>query len=164
MRKIGTLLVVLSLLGGKSVAQNAKAKSNNEAELKEVLSSFMNCIVKKDSVKFYDLFYNGPVTWVGVFKEKSQKEKDNNIFIGNHKGFYRNVSNKDFDEEKFYNVSISEDGYVASVTFDYCFWSLHQKQNWGKESWGLVKANGKWKISSVIFSMEYEKNVPEPKR
>jgi len=67
-------------------------------------------------------------------------------------------------KKKFYNININEDGYVASVTFDYSFWSHRQKQNWGKESWGLVKANGKWKIASVIFSMEFENIVPEPKR
>jgi hypothetical protein len=39
-----------------------------------------------------------------------------------------------------------------------------QKENWGKESWGLVKIKNQWKITSVIFSMDYEKINPEPKR
>ena len=74
-------------------------KSKNEAEVKEVLSGFMNCLVKKDSIKFYDLFIADPVAWVGIFKERSQKGKDN-FFISNYKRFYRTISEEGFDEEK----------------------------------------------------------------
>ncbi len=142
--------------------------NENKREIKLVLSTFMKCLVTKDSVKFYNLFYNEPVTWVGVTQQKSyanELKKDNKStdhFSDTYKEFYRNFYKSEI-EEKFYNVQISEDGYIASVIFDYSFWFKNKKLNWGKESWGLIKTNGQWKITSVIFSIEYEAIRAEPK-
>lgn len=144
---------------------------NNEniKEIKQVLSTFMECLVKKDSVKFFYLFHKDPVTWVGVTQQMSfadELKKDSNAkdnFSDSYKEFYRNFYKSEI-EEKFYNVQIVEDGYIASVIFDYSFWYKNKKLNWGKESWGLIKTNGQWKITSVIFSIEYEAINPKPKK
>lgn len=85
--------------------------------------------------------------------KKDSTEKD--YFSATYKQFYRNFFKIDI-EEKFYNVNIIDDGYIASVTFDYSFWYKNKKLNWGKEGWGLIKTNGQWKITSVIFSTEDE--------
>ena len=53
---------------------------------------------------------------------------------------------------------------MGSVTFDYSFWENNEKINWGKESWGLIKINGHWKIIGVIFSLEFENIIQEPKK
>lgn len=143
-------------------------ETKDKQEIKMILNTFMDCLVKKDSLKFYNLFHKDPIVWVGVTKEKSYKldlkkdstEKD--YFSATYKQFYRSISNTGANEEKFYNVVINEDGYIASVTFDYSFWNNKKKQNWGKESWGLIKTKGQWKITSVIFSFEYEEVNPEP--
>ncbi|WP_208025666.1 hypothetical protein [Niastella caeni] len=130
----------------------------------------MNCLIKKDSVTFYNLFHNEPIVWVGVFKDKTQQDrlkKDStrkNYFASSYKSFYRSISDMGADEEKFYNIDINEDGNIAAVTFDYSFWESRKKINWGKESWGLVKINGQWKITSVIFSLEFESINPEPNK
>ena len=143
---------------------------NKDTSIRRVISTFMDCIVHHDSVKFYSLFHTDPVTWVGVFDEASQAAelKKNpqdtlNSFHSNYKSFYRSLSKKGFDEEKFYNIFIQQNDVVATVIFDYSFWHEGKKQNWGKETWGLIKANGTWKITSVIFSLEMENVKPEPK-
>ncbi|NOU45665.1 MAG: hypothetical protein HOO86_01230 [Bacteroidales bacterium] len=147
-----------------------KKETNDKKEIKQIVNSFMGCLIEKDSVKFYSLFHNEPVVWVGVFKEKSQQDrlkKDSTkkeYFGSTYQKFYRSISNIGANEEKFYNIDINEDGIIASVTFDYSFWDNKKKINWGKESWGLVKINGKWKITSVIFSLEFEMVNPEPKK
>ena len=143
------------------------SQTNNKKEIKQVLTTFMDCLVKKDSIKFYNLFHKEPVVWVGVTQQKSFKEelkkdstaKDN--FSDSYKEFYRNFYKNEI-EEKFYNVQIAEDGYIANVIFDYSFWFKGKKLNWGKENWGLIKTEGHWKITSVIFSIEYEAINPEP--
>lgn len=130
----------------------------------------MNCLIHKDSQKFEELFHDEPTVWIGVFKDKTQQErlsKDStkkNFFSSNYKSFYKSISDLGSDEEKFYNISIIEDGSIASVNFDYSFWGNKKKINWGKESWSLVKANGQWKITTVIFSLELESINPEPRR
>lgn len=139
-------------------------------DIKQVINTFMTCLVKKDSIKFYNLFNSDPVVWVGVFKDKTQQDrisKDStkkNYFISNYKSFYRSISELGTDEEKFYNIKIDNDESIATVSFDYSFWEKDKKINWGKESWHLVKIKDEWKIASVIFSMDFEKVNPEPNK
>lgn len=153
------------------VAQTAFGQSkkvDNKQEIKKIVTTFMECLTQKDSIKFYNLFHSDPVVWVGVTKQKTFAEelkndslaKDN--FRANYKSFYRHFFSKNI-EEKFSNIQIQDDGYIASVIFDYSFWSNGKKENWGKESWAMIKTNGKWKITSVIFSTEEEAINPESK-
>lgn len=149
-------------------SQNTKI--DNKKEIKQIINTFMECLVKKDSVKFYNLFHKDPVVWIGVIQEKShltELKKDStkkDYFSADYKQFYKSISNLGTNEEKFYNINIIEDGYIASVNFDYSFWFKNKKLNWGKEIWGLIKTNGQWKITSVLFSLEYETINPEPKK
>jgi hypothetical protein len=121
----------------------------------------MGCISNKDSTTFYSLFHQNPVVWIGVFGNKTTeylKKQDKNfnpVITDTYKSFFRSLMPIKA-EEKFYNTVIEEDGYIASVTFDYSFWQDGKKLNWGKESWGMIKVNDQWKITSVLFSMEYE--------
>lgn len=143
-------------------------KTSDKQEIQKVLNSFMQCFAQKDSTKFYSLFYKDPVVWVGITQQKTfanELKKDSTAkdnFTANYKAFYRHFYTKNI-EEKFSNISITEDGYIASVIFDYSFWESKKKTNWGKESWAMVKANGQWKITAVIFSLEEEALNPEPK-
>jgi hypothetical protein len=57
-------------------------------------------------------------------------------------------------EEKFYNVKITQDANVAWVMFDYEFLVDGKAQNYGVETWQMMKvAEGKWKIASVMWTM-----------
>jgi hypothetical protein len=160
------LIFTILLLTQTSYSQTKN--NNDKKEIHKVLNTFMECLVKKDSTKFYNLFHSDPVVWVGVTQQKTfTKElnkdstaKDN--FKDNYKSFYRYFYNKEI-EEKFYNVQILDNGYIASVIFDYSFWGKGKKTNWGKESWAMIKTNGQWKITSVVFSTEDETIMPEPK-
>ncbi len=160
------LILIVILLSLTAFSQTKK--TNNKEEIKKALNTFMECLVQKDSIKFYSLFHNDPIVWVGVTQQKTyenelkknSKAKDN--FKASYKAFYRHFYSKEI-EEKFYNIQILEDGYIASVTFDYSFLENKKKLNWGKESWAMIKTNGQWKITSIIFSTEDEVINPEPK-
>jgi len=165
MKKTIILLIINYL-----VAQNVFCQSTSSSEkdkINYILSEFMQCIETKDSVKMYNLFHNGPVTWIGVYKEITQKErikKDSlllNYKISDFKTWLRNVCKPEPRKELFTNIEIIEDGNIASVTFDYSFWVNNKKGNWGKEFWHLVKEKEEWKIASVIFSIELEIYKPE---
>lgn len=154
------------------VARAQQTDSLTRKELEKVLYDFMNSIKERDSAKFYGLFYDGPVTWVGVDKEKSYQsyvkknpKVNKNYFKSSPQSFIRSiVAEGGGEEEKFYNIRLDGDERMATVTFDYSYWSKGKKQNWGEESWALIRANGQWKITSVIFSVEMEAVVPEPNR
>ena len=163
-RQIITFAIILLSL----TAFGQTKRENNKQEIKKVLNTFMECLVKKDSVKFYSLFHSDPIVWVGVTQKmtfanelKNDSTATDN-FKANYKAFYRHFYNKEI-EEKFYNIKILEGNYIASVIFDYSFWDKGKKTNWGKESWAMIKTNGQWKITSVIFSTEDEAIIPEPK-
>lgn len=151
------------------LTQSAFGQSkNSKKEIHKVLTTFMECLVKKDSTKFYNLFHTDPVVWVGITQQKTYADelkkdstaKDN--FKANYKSFYRHFYTKEI-EEKFYNIQILEDRYIATLLFDYSFWEAGKKTNWGKESWTMIRTNGQWKITAVVFSTEDETINPEPK-
>lgn len=167
MKQITTICAFLFL------AQLAIGQQNTEdkTEITKLVTTFTDCLVKKDSITFYSLFHDDPIVWVGVFKEKTHQDilkkstHKENYFTSTYKGFFRSIAGKSGmggAQEKFRNVNIIADESIASVIFDYSFWKNNEKINWGKESWGLVKINGKWKISSVIFSLELVSIAPEP--
>lgn len=142
-----------------------------EKEITNVMHDFMQAIMNKDSVTFYSLFHVEPIAWAGTYKDKTQatrlqkNSKAKSYFRDDYKDFIRGIiGDKESSEEKFYNVKIVCDESIASLSFDYSFWFDGKKSNWGKESWGLIKTEGKWKITSVLFSMEFENINPEPKR
>ncbi|MEC4048505.1 nuclear transport factor 2 family protein [Flavobacterium sp. SUN046] len=163
------LILGLALLAISSSAQSKK--STDKDEINKKVKLFMDCIIKKDTVQFYSLFNSEPTVFKGVFKEKSQKDgvrKNPSKFISfistSYKDFYSSISDNGANQEKFNNIKIDEDGYVASLSFDYSFWNMKKKINWGKEIWSMIKVNGKWQITSIIFSLEFEDVVPEPKK
>ena len=143
-------------------------ESPDKAAINKLLNTFMDCIVHKDSVKFYSLFHSETSSWVGVFKEKSfadERKSDpavKDYFNSTYKKFYRSIAGDNSSEEKFYNVRIVEDGAVGVVSFDYSYYENGKKINWGQESWSLIKTSGQWKIVSVVFSLEMENINPEP--
>jgi hypothetical protein len=163
MKKL-TLLLTILLFSSLAFSQ----QTTDKKEINKILATFTDCLVKKDSLTFYSLFHNDPVVWIGVFKEKTHQDimkkstHKENYFSSNYKGFFRSIIGMESVEEKYKNVEIIADESISSITFDYSFWGNNKKINWGKESWGLVKANGQWKITSIIFSIELEDIVPEP--
>lgn len=173
MKKTAIILLFLACLSVNALAQTAKTESNGKAELRAVLDAFMESVKTKNVEKFYSLFHEEPIVWVGVYKDKTQQSrilkdstvKNQNFKSDGYKTFIQNIANSKSEvEEKFYNIAIEEDGYAASITFDYSFWANGTKRNWGKESWGLIKANNQWKITSVIYSIEFEGIEKEPQR
>lgn len=140
-----------------------------EKEIIKVMHDFMKAIRDKDSVTFYNLFHVESVAWVGIYKDKTQAARLQknaeavSYFTDDYKSFIRGIiSDKESCEEKFYNVKVLCDESIAALSFDYSFWFDGKKSNWGKESWGLLKTNGTWKITSVLFSMDFENLNPEP--
>ncbi len=162
-----TILVLIAKVLFLHFAVCQSTVKSDKEKINVILSEFMECIESKDSSKMYNLFHKGPVTWVGVYRSISQKErvkKDSlalNYKIADYKSWFRNVCKPGLRREDFQNIQIIEDGSIASVTFDYSFWANGKKGNWGKEFWHLINESGTWKIASVIFSIELEEYKKE---
>lgn len=158
MKIIITVFAILSLN-----LVSAQELSKDQEEIHQILNSFMRSIIAKDSATFKSLFFEENVNWIGVMKEKTKTKRlanpvvTKNYFTSSYTAFFQSIMKDKKSEEKFENIQIQNDDAIASVTFDYSFWSEDSMTNWGKEYWQLVKANGRWKISSIIFSIEMSK-------
>ena len=166
MKRIIILIIIQSCFAQFSFCQSTSSSEKNK--INSVLTEFMQYIETKDSVKMYNLFHKRTITWIGVYREVTQiqrQKKDSlalNYKISDYKTWFRNISSKvEPRREDFNNIQIIEDGSIASVTFDYSFWVNKKKGNWGKEFWHLIKEGEEWKIASVIFSIELEIYKPE---
>jgi hypothetical protein len=152
-------------------ADSTKAPTDQE-QIKGVIESFRTSVVNKDKTAFLKLFFNDNPPWIGVTSDKSLK------MIKDHKKdpsqpdpvkIYSDdtptkfidglIANPQHFEEKFSNIHIDTDGNVGLVYFDYSFNVGAYKANWGKESWHMVHTADGWKISSVVWSMDFN---PEP--
>ncbi len=150
---------------------NSQNNPVQHPEINTLLQGFMKAIETRDSTQMFSFFADVPVTWVGVWKPATQRQRLLNdtkapeYRVSDFRTWFRSVMKGGTKQEKFLQPVIVEDGTIGSVTFDYSFWSNGKKGNWGKESWGLIKQNGVWKIASVLFSMDLESvnNEPEDK-
>lgn len=165
---INLLPIIFSIMTGACYAQQ---KTDNRKNILDVINKYSQCVIERDSSAFYDLFNDGNVTWSAALKDRSQaKEVDrkglkaagSNYFSGSYKGFFRSLYRMQASEDKFDNIRIVEDGTVANVSMDYSFWANHKMTNWGGKYLSLIKRDGHWKITSVIFSLEYSDYFQQP--
>jgi hypothetical protein len=159
-----------------SFPQHAFAQSpgNGKQEIESIVETFRTALIKKDTATFMRLFLREDITWTGVFTDASvdrfyAKRKDPKaprppkFFSASPRKFIEGIASDVAPlEETFSNVRIDSDGEVAQVWFDYNFMVGDYKQNWGKESWQLVRTDAGWKIAAVVWSMEANP-VPPPK-
>ncbi|MCW3465845.1 hypothetical protein [Chitinophaga nivalis] len=165
-----SIFIFLMLLDLAQAGYAQQPDKTTRKELERVVADFMKSIKTKDSTTFYQLFHSAPVVWIGVDKEKSflhfqqqNSQAKKNYFSSSPRSFFKGIiEDSRQQEERFYNLVMTGDERVATITFDYSFWWDGKKQNWGKESWALIRANGEWKITTVLFSIEMENVVPEP--
>ncbi|MCP2029504.1 hypothetical protein L1276_004691 [Flavobacterium sp. HSC-32F16] len=150
---------------------NAQQKTDNKKEINAIINQYSESVIKRDSVTFYNLFNDETVTWCAAIKDKSQNKEiekkgaekvKSSYFSGSYKGFLRGLFKYDSTEDKFDNITIIEDGTVASVTMDYSFWANNKMTNWGGKYLTLIKKDGKWKITSVIYSLELISYFEQP--
>lgn len=172
MKKINTALLACGVLLTFAAPSHAAPDTADRARIEQVVEAFRVSVIKKDTAAFMKLFYSETIPWIGVTTDKSMARENANkpdpkmpdetkvSGGGSPRRFIEGIAkNPALIEEKFDNVRIDSDGDVAQVWFDYSFNKANYKQNWGKESWHMVRTDAGWKISSVIWSMEFN---PEP--
>ena len=144
---------------------------DNKKEINNLINKYIKSVIDRDSVAFYNLFNDGVVTWCAALKDRSQAKEiekkgeakaGSNYFSGTYKGFFRSLFKFKTTEDKFDNIKIIEDGTVASVTMDYSFWGNDKMTNWGNKYLALIKRDGQWKITGVIFSLELTEYFEQP--
>ena len=153
----------------------AQAPAADRQQIEAIVETFRTSIIKKDTAGFMKLFLHEGITWTGVVTDTSIERLYANRPDPKLKrpAKYKNSSPRSFIEsiakdpeqleETFANLRIDSDGDVAQVWFDYSVVASDYKQNWGKESWQMVRTEAGWKIAAVVWSMEFNPVPPAQK-
>lgn len=161
MKKLLYLLLIIFLYNNVSLAQNKVAEI---PKLTSVIAEFKQSISEKDSTRFKKILLNGNVPFVGIMSSKTEQsiQKDypefQGIAISDSRKFMADIykSNKP-QREEFYNIDIDTDGSIASISFDYSYFSGERMIQWGKEKWNLVLIDNTWLITDVVYSIHFPK-------
>lgn len=172
MRRIVTGLALASTLlcsGVGMAADNPPAyigkhtsTEQDTAAINKVIADFGTAIKTKDSkllstlVLRSNILFDSPAAPDGIAMLRDKVDVNfDGIRAAGYSDFARFISTtKDQVEEKFYNVKITQDKNVAWVMFDYEFVSNGKTENYGIETWQMMKvADEKWKIVSVMWTM-----------
>lgn len=171
MNRFFAAVLMLGMLSLAPLPVAAQGADSNKA-INEVIETFRTAIINKDRDAFLKLFFKDDITWAGVTTDASiehmyatrpdpKLKRPHKTFSSTPVKFIgRIVEDKAKIEETFSNVRIDTDGDVAQVWFDYSFITDGYKQNWGKESWQMVRTETGWKIAAVIWSMEFNQQPP----
>lgn len=160
------LTFVAALAASAALHAQPPAPASTPEDIKaitKVTEEFQAAVITKDAKRLSTLVLNPNILFTSpaseAFVQKSRETVDVNddgMDLAGYRGFARGIANaKAALEEKFYNVKITQDGHVAWVMFDYEFLRDKKVQNYGVESWNMVKRDGKWKIFSVVWSATY---------
>ena len=172
-----SLFVASCLVIGLSLSTPLPALAQNPAadkqQIEAIVETFRMAIINKDPDSFMKLFLHEDITWSGVMSDGSLERINASIkdpaeprpkkyFNSKPRKFIEGIAKRPARlEETFDTIRIDSDGDVAQVWFDYTFVEDGHKNNWGKESWQMVRTATGWKIAAVIWSME-DNPVPAP--
>lgn len=144
----------------------AKSPADSRQQIEGIIETFRQAIVNKDTAGFMKLFLRDDITWTAVYTDgsvdrynatlKDPKEpRSPKVQSSSPRKFIENIARaRETRAETFSNVRIDTDGEIAQVWFDYTFMVGDYKNNWGKESWQLVRTEAGWKIAAVVWSAE----------
>jgi len=144
----------------RPAAQPRRVSSPDDLKaIRTVVDQFMAAIVHKSGKELAALVLNSRILFTSPGDQAqidAVRRFDpgfDGVGFGGFGEFARFVATTpDAIEERFHEVAITQDGPVAWVTFDYEFVANGKIQNYGVESWQLHKADGRWKIFSVVWT------------
>jgi ketosteroid isomerase-like protein len=157
-------LATPALATNEASAIHAARRVSTPEDLKainDVTIEFQNAMIAKDTKRLSMLMLNSAILFTTPASPefvKRTREKHDVNFDGLSAGGYPDFAGfvgdpKTSGRENFYNVSITQDGHLAWVIFDFDFIEAGKTINHGVEAWQMLKtADGKWKIFSVVWS------------
>lgn len=134
--------------------------ADSRAEIQHVVDAFQTAIIAHDGTALEGMFLPEHGAWLSLLDDESYsrvKARHADLPRIEADDFHKfcdfvSKANKRI-EEKFSNVRIEANDTVGMVYFDYVFLVEGKPTNHGVETWQLVKVDGHWKISSMLYSV-----------
>jgi hypothetical protein len=167
--------VVLSFgLSGGAAAQVPAPAEAAAAEAKDAISlvrtAFGQALKNKSLPAMKALFYEGRIEWRSTGHPASRREMERLqgspepvvAEHGAHELLENPVLREVHLEETFGPAVIDTDGQMAVMSFNYDFRTNGAVENWGRESWQMVKTDAGWKILSLLYSYHLPEILARP--
>jgi hypothetical protein len=125
------------------------------AEIDIIVKAFQAAIIAKDRAALEAMFLPANNSWLMVASDPARlKPGQPRVRPSSYRQFAESIGNSKVPvEERFHNVRIHSNGSIGTVYFDFEFVENGKVTNKGAESWHMVKTEGGWKISSMVFSL-----------
>jgi len=150
-------LLMMSLLGASLGTAHADTAADS-VDVQHVLDAYHEAVISHDGARLAALFLPGGV-WLNVLSDdtyaaaKVKSPEAQKIRVGSYADFAHLVTNaKGSFNPTHTNMTISSDGTIASVYFDFVFLVDGKAQNRGSEAWQLVKGSEGWRIAAISYS------------
>lgn len=147
----------------------SQASAADSLLLQQLISAFQDAIVEKDSLAFHQLFFSPSVSFVGIMSPQTEWsiKKDHPEFQGvavsTQRRFIAEICRSPkAQREDFFNLAMATDGMIGTIVFDYGFYAGPRLMQWGNERWQLVKEDGRWLITDVVYSIRFPDIEPFP--
>lgn len=134
--------------------------ADSRAEIQHVVDAFQAAIIAHDGAALAGMFLPEHGAWLSLMDDDSYRQVKAKradlprLQSDDFRKFCDFVSKADKRiEEKFSNVRVEANDTVGIVYFDYVFLVDGKPTNHGDETWQLVKVDGHWKISSMLYSV-----------
>jgi hypothetical protein len=163
-KKWSLVIVYMIACVSPCLATSSAATSRETTrQIQQVIDAFRTSIVTKDGATLARLPFTKSIPFTPVYDDaylalaRAKRPDMRKAQPIGYSDFVKYVvSSKDREEEKFSNVLIHSDGQVATIYFDYSFAVNDVVTNWGHETWGLIKTDEGWKISSIVWSVSVD--------
>jgi len=159
----GLLLLAALPIGAQSMPSD-RPRTTSAADLEaitQVTVAFRAALAKGDVSGLSSLLVDKGILFASPPSPsvvKTRRERGNTEFTGAESGgfaaFAAFVAGSSVPlEEKFHNIKVTQDGHLAWVMFDFEFLAAGKVENYGVESWQMIKTpDDQWKIMSVVWS------------
>jgi ketosteroid isomerase-like protein len=129
-------------------------------DIENVMSSFHEAVTSHDGARLSNLFLPdgnllNVLTDNAYAHLKSNAPSVPKVKVSSYRGFAKYVSTTTQTlDPRHTNIVIHTDGTIATVYFDFVFFTDGQPGNRGNETWQLVKGVDGWRIASIAYSSE----------
>ena len=135
--------------------------SVNTSDVPHVMAAFHEAVVHHDGARLAALFIPEGSAWLNVLSDdayaqaRAKSPDAVKVRVGSYKDFAKFVSTTTANlDPEHSHVRIQSDGTIASVYFDFVFFSDGTPNNRGHETWQLVKGPDGWRIAAITYSSE----------
>ena len=133
---------------GAPSAEVLQETAQDRHDIEALLATYTRAVSTKDQAMFETLLLNKDIPFAYVDGSSAKVAKQP---ISDYEGFRKGVFLGSPFTQSFKNVSIEQDGNLASVKLVFVN-TTAQSSSWGWKTMLLLKVNGTWKIASEFFT------------